>query len=115
MQKRWGRGVRWGGSGDGRPKTSNEPGMKLPADKDTARVSAPTFAPHQIPSPSVPTGTTSHFDYLSLVFDAKIIDEICVNSNTYAELYKICMNSNTYAELYKVKNPNSYNSLLKMA
>ena len=43
-----------GGSGGGRPKTvSNEPEMKLLADKDTARVSAPTFTPYQTPGPSV--------------------------------------------------------------
>ena len=59
----WGRGVGrrgkgggGGGSSGGRPKTvSNEPGMKLLADNDTARVSAPTFTPHQMPGPSVPT------------------------------------------------------------
>ena len=74
---------------------NKETGMKLLADKDTARVSAPMFTPHQMPGPSVPAGTTSPFDYFSLFFYAKIIDEICVNSNTYAELYK-------------VKYPNSY-------
>ena len=68
---------------------SNEAGMKLLADKNTARVSAPTFTPHQMLGPSIPTDTTGPFDYFSLFFDAKIIDEICVNSNTYAELYKV--------------------------
>ena len=62
--------------------------MKKLSELDTAIVSEPTFMPNLMPGPNVSSGISSAMDYFLLFFDEDIIDTVCVNSNSYAELYK---------------------------
>ena len=87
-----GRGRGTGGRGRGRGGGGygpDEPGMKKLSDPDVATVSIPSFIPQRTPGPHLPTSQLDcAFDYFLLLFDNNIIDEICVNSNSYAELHR---------------------------
>lgn len=62
-------------------------GLKQLSVPDTNTVVVPTFTPHRSPGPDVPSSTESPLGYFFLFLDNAIIDEICVNTNTYAEIY----------------------------
>ena len=62
--------------------------MKKLSEVDTATVSEPTFMPNLKPGPNVTSGISNAMDYFLLFFDEDIIDTVCANSNSYAELYK---------------------------
>ena len=61
--------------------------MNKLSELDTATVSKPTFMPNLMLGPN-DSGISSAMDYFLLFFDEDIIDTVCVNSNSYAELYK---------------------------
>jgi len=78
----------WGRGGEGGGTMTDISGLKQLSVPDTDTVLVPTFTPHRSPGPDVPSGTESPLDYFLLFLDNAIIDEICVNTNTYAEIYR---------------------------
>ena len=56
---------------------------------DTGTVSVPAFAPQRAAGVTVTVNPpTTPLDYFFVMFDTDMIDEICLNSNNYAELHK---------------------------
>ncbi len=83
-----GRGARCRVRTRGPTTITNEPGMKELSVIDTNTVSYPAFSPQHTPGLDLPSGfTPSPLNYFLLYFNYEMIDEICINSNTYAEIY----------------------------
>ena len=87
-----GRGARGGTRSRGAHTPStirNEQGMNMLSVIDTAPLPCINFTPQRTPGPNLPASfVPSPLNYFLLFFDMEMIDEICVNSNTYAEIYR---------------------------
>ena len=70
------------------PVICNEPYMNMLSVIDTSTVSYPVFAPKRKQGINLPSGfIPSPLNFFLLFFDNNMIDEICINSNSFTEIY----------------------------